>query len=540
MATDQRIQEALSAIKQSQFEEAKDLLSDILVRQVNHAQARWLFALCLEQQDKPREAVNQLKLLLKHSRKDIKKINQLAQHFLKKSYPLDPVLNAYRKYIEHKPDDTNAVFNYAWYLTRAARYEDALAAYESIMNIEAPGLDEIHLNIANLCMDHLGNHEKAREHIEYVFTLNPRHVGAWHNLGNLFEQLGEREEAARSVNNCLALAPQNESALARLADTQTFEEEEDPVLAGLRAAALHSRNSDIHFALGRACDQLQRYDEAWEHLSKANQLDREDFPTFDAEKTEALIRAVAHTCDLEWLENFQGESHSPVFICGMFRTGSTLLEQMLAAHPSFTAGGESEFFPRLVTYEFPQYPGDLDRITAKQLENWRGEHSKLAQRISGGSGRMTDKRPDNFLYAGLIKAILPSARIIVTERDWRDTAVSIFATRLGPQQNYSTRLEDIRHYVALQRQLVDHWAEVMGEDLLRVQYEDLVRNPEKTLRGVLDFLGEEWEDRVLSFHEQGKAVRTASAWQVREPLSEKSIGRWRHYAKYFEALQGDG
>ena len=204
MATDQRIQEALNAIKQSQFDEAKDLLSDILIRQVNHAQARWLFALCLEQQDKPREAVNQLKLLLKHSRKDIKKINQLAQHFLKKSYPLDPVLNAYRKYIEHKPDDTNAVFNYAWYLTRAARYEDALAAYESIMNIDAPGLDEIHLNIANLCMDHLGNHEKAREHIEYVFTLNPRHVGAWHNLGNLFEQLGKlsKRKKIRSWRGC--------------------------------------------------------------------------------------------------------------------------------------------------------------------------------------------------------------------------------------------------------------------------------------------------------------------------------------------------
>jgi tetratricopeptide (TPR) repeat protein/LPS sulfotransferase NodH len=539
MATDQRIEQALNAIKQGQFDEAKDLLSDILVRQVNHAQARWLFALCLEQQDKPREAVNQLKLLLKHSRKDIKKINQLAQHFLKKSYPLDPVLNAYRKYIDHKPEDTNAVFNYAWYLTRAARYEEALAAYESIMNIDAPGLDEIHLNIANLWMDHLGDHEKAREHIEYVFTLNPRHVGAWHNLGNLFEQRGEREEAARCFNNCLALDPQNESALARLADTQIFENDDNPILARLQATALHSRNSDVHFALGRACDQLQRYDEAWEHLSKANQLDREDYPAFDAEKTETLIGAIAETCDREWLENFQGESHSPVFICGMFRTGSTLLEQMLAAHPAFTAGGESEFFPRLVTYEFPQYPADLDRITPKQLESWRAEHVELAQRISDGSGRMTDKRPDNFLCAGLIKAVLPSAKFIVTERDWRDTAISIFATRLGPKQNYSTRLEDIRHYIALQRQLVDHWAEVMGDDLVRVQYEDLVRDPDKTLRSVLDCLNEEWDDRVMAFQEQEMAVRTASAWQVRQPLSEKSIGRWRNYAEHFEALHGE-
>jgi len=245
-------------------------------------------------------------------------------------------------------------------------------------------------------------------------------------------------------------------------------------------------------------------------------------------------------CGREWFEKMQ-DSHAggdPVFICGMFRTGSTLLEQVLAAHPRFTAGGEREFFPRLVQKEFHDFPEGLEQITVEELQTWRAQSESQSTRITGASTRLTDKRPDNFLYVGLIKAIVPAAIFIVTERDWRDVALSIFSTRLGATQTYATDLADIHHYIGLQKRLVDHWALFLGDDLVRVTYEDLVGQPRATLGGVLNKLGEDWDERCLAFEKLDTMVKTASVWQVREPLHSRSIGRWQNYRPYFEEVFG--
>jgi LPS sulfotransferase NodH len=222
----------------------------------------------------------------------------------------------------------------------------------------------------------------------------------------------------------------------------------------------------------------------------------------------------------------------------MFRTGSTLLEQVLSAHPGFTAGGESDFFPRLVLREFHDYPEGIDEITSGEIQSWKEIQVNHSNRFSAGSTRLTDKRPDNFLYIGLIKAILPSAKFVVTERDWRDVALSIFSTRLGAAQNYSTGLEDIRHYIGLQERLVNHWQSILGNDLIRVGYEDLVEQPRETIGNLLSALGEDWDERCLSFEKLDNAVKTASVWQIREPFHSRSIGRWKNYETYFEEVFG--
>ena len=239
-----------------------------------------------------------------------------------------------------------------------------------------------------------------------------------------------------------------------------------------------------------------------------------------------------------WLGQFTGQSSEPVFICGMFRTGSTLLEQVLASHPVFTAGGESEFFPRLVAKEFPAYPLGLDKIAVGNLRSWQQQHKDQTSKLFGEPYRLTDKRPDNFLYIGLIKAVLPSAKFVVTERDWRDVATSIYSVRLGASQNYATSLEGIRHYIALQADLIDHWESVLGDDLMRIRYEDLVLKPQPTVSGLLNWLGETWDEQCLSFHKLRNSVKTASVWQVREPLHPRSVGRWQNYKKQFEDVFG--
>jgi tetratricopeptide (TPR) repeat protein len=539
METNKSLQAAIDAIRTGQIEWATDILASVLTDDERNAEARWLLAQCYDRLRQPDKARAQLEWLLKNAGRDLEAINRIAAYLHQRRHALAPAIRAYRAYLGRRPDSANAAFNLAWYLHRDARFEEAVATYKRALELGVDRPEEVHLNIANLCMEHLYAYDEAREHLQRALALNPGYAGAWHNLGSLEEKLGNRSEAARYFEKCLELEPDHESALARLGDVHRFREPDDPLLARLETAAHASRNSDLYFSAGRAREQIGDYDTAWRHLERGNRLDIGSGPAYDPERTAATLRAIADCCDEDWLARFGDESHPAVMICGLFRTGSTLLERILAAHPRFTAGGESEFFPFLAARNFPAYPDGLQALTRERVAPWRAQHAERARQLAGPDGVLTDKRPDNFLYVGLIKAILPSAKFIVTERDWRDVATSIFATRLGPSQNYATRLEHIRHYIREHRKLVDHWERVLGADLQRVRYEDLVRDPRRILGALLEALGEEWHEACLDFHRQGGAVNTASVWQVREPLHAKSIGRWRRYEPHFRAVFGD-
>lgn len=534
------LQQAIAAIKQQQFAAASDMLVSLLAKRPDDRHARWLLVQCLESQAKADIALEHLQLLLGQAKSDLPAIDQIAAHLHRRGYALDAVLRAYRDYLNTNPDSADAAFNLAWYLVRDGQFEAAITQYEHSLELGIGTAEEVHLNIANIFMDHLHDYDAAKAQLEKALQVNPDYAGAHYNLGNLAERAGQRSEARANFEESLRLDPGNESALARVADTQAFTRGDDPLLAKLAATAQGSDNADIHFALGRAYEQLQKYDSAWSCFARGNALDRRLLPAYDAQRTAAMFDEIMTQCNPGWLPQFAGTSAQPVFICGMFRSGSTLLEQMLAAHSSFVAGGENEFFPRLVARQLPAYPHGLDTIDRDQLSAWRRQHEDQALALYDGSRRVTDKRPDNFLYIGLIKAVLPSAKIIVTERDWHDVATSIYSVRLGAGQSYATDLKSIRHYIGLQTRLVQHWATLLGPDLRRVRYEDLVRQPRETLSDLLDWLGEGWDERCLEFHALQNRVSTASVWQVREPLHVRSIGRWKHYEQYFVEVFGTG
>jgi len=470
--------------------------------------------------------------------KDLPAIDRLANDLLQRRLPLEPALQAYKRYLAYKPDSANAAFNHAYYLSRDGQFEAAVLQYRQALRLGIDAPEEVHLNIANIFIDHLKNAGEARTCLQKALSIKPDYASAYYNLGNLSEQEGDRLEAQRCFELCLEFDPSNESALARLADAHIFRVADDPLLSRLAGVAQRSKNSDVFFALGRAYEQLAQFDLAWTNFSRANQLDKQALPAYDRAAAESVFRRIMSRCNGQWLKSSQGESDQSVFICGMFRSGSTLLEQVLAAHPAFVAGGESEFFPRLAAREFPHYPDGLADMTNDRARYWQAQHKEWSLKLYGDALRVTDKRPDNFLHIGLIKAVLPSAKFLVTERDWRDVATSVFSTRLGAGQNYATSLEDIHHYIGLQKELVDHWQSILGSDLLRVRYEDLVAEPRATITAVLNELGEPWDECCLSFNKLRNTVQTASVWQVREPLHTKSVGRWRCYRQFFEDAFG--
>ncbi|MFZ8887455.1 MAG: tetratricopeptide repeat-containing sulfotransferase family protein [Steroidobacteraceae bacterium] len=479
-------------------------------------------------------AIGDLRRAIRQSPEPLPLLNQLGQLCLRAGR-LDAAAAAWEQYLRTHPKSSLGHFNLAWFSARLGQPMVAVRHYEKALELGIPRAEEAHSNLANLYSSVLRDDRRATQHLEQAIRLNPNYLPAMHNLGGLAEQQGQLERARELFERCLAINPAATSSLARLADTFDFREEGEALIGRLEAAAGDSQDPDLHFALGRAREQRCRYEDAWQCYAAANRTDQSVMPPYSPERVEAGIETLLATCTPEWLARLATrQAAAPVFICGMLRSGSTLIEQVLAAHPAFTPGGEREFFPRLVAAQLPGYPRDLTNLDAGRLKSWARAYQRESETVFGKDARITDKRPDNFLYIGLIKALFPSARVVVTRRDWRDVATSIFATRLGPMAPYATDLAHIRHFIRQHDRLIGHWQALLGDDLLVVDYEQVVAEPKAQIERLLNFLGESWDEACLDFHTLSNTVRTASVWQVRQPLYASSIGRWERFRSSFE------
>jgi hypothetical protein len=221
----------------------------------------------------------------------------------------------------------------------------------------------------------------------------------------------------------------------------------------------------------------------------------------------------------------------------MFRSGSTLVEQLLGRHPDVTPGGELEFIPAIVRENLLPYPRTLSEASPERLDLLREKYLGEARRLYPEAARVTDKRPDNFVHIGLIKALFPCARIVHTVRQPLDNILSVFFLYFGDDVRYSDTLDHIVHYYAQYRRLMDHWRERFGADIHDVAYDRLVAEPRGEMERLLAFCGLDWDDACLDADSAGSAVRTASNWQVRKPLHQRSSGRWRNYERELEPIR---
>jgi hypothetical protein len=223
----------------------------------------------------------------------------------------------------------------------------------------------------------------------------------------------------------------------------------------------------------------------------------------------------------------------------MFRSGSTLTEQVLAGHSRVTAGGEIDFLPTLVQTELAPFPARMAQVSSRQLGELAQRYLASLSKLFPGERHVTDKRPDNFLYIGLIKSLFPNARIVHTTRDALDNCLSVYFLHLDHSMGYALDLTDTAHYYRQYRRLMAHWKALYGEDILDFDYDAFVRKPRPAVERLLAFCGLDWEEGCMSFHRVQNAVKTASVWQVREPLYQRSSGRWRNYARHLAPLRAD-
>jgi tetratricopeptide (TPR) repeat protein len=434
-------------------------------------------------------------------------------------------------------------------LKSEGRYSESVDAFGRALTEQVERPYEAHLQRAVLYADHLRRDDQAQIELQAAIALKPDYLPALLNLGNLYEQRGEREPALACYDRILAdasLAMGSDAtlrwvALARSAIMRPAVDRDDPLLGRLQAAA-DAAGSDHHvranllFALGQCRDRIGDYTLAFEAFAKGNRcLIRQSGRLYDRQHavrlTDAFIAAFPGACAR--VDATARAGATPLFICGMFRSGSTLLEQVLAGHPEVVAGGERDWLLRTAAQRMAPFPASMATLDAARETALADEYAAhLAALFPAAASGMyiTDKRPDNFLLIGLIKRLFPAARIVHTVRNPLDNGLSVFMHHLNLQvAAYAGDLGEIGHHYGEYRRLMAHWKSLYPDSIFDFDYDAFVREPRPMLERLFRFLGLDWDERCMEFHAQRSTVKTASYWQVRRPLYGEASGRWRNY-----------
>lgn len=455
-------------------------------------------------------------------------------------------IEAHERLLEARPELPDSWFNLAWLQRRARRFEDSLRSYAEALRSGIARPEEVHLNRAVILSEDLERIEAAEAELDEAVRLNPRFVGAWLNLGMLHEDRGEVEPARLAYGKVLEILPGSGRALARLAALDVFTGAAEAAVARLRPLLGPSSSIaledaiEIAFALGNAFDALGRYDEAFQAYSAANLMSRRHAPPesrYDARAQERLVDELIRAFPAPVPEG-RGDKvpDPPIFICGMFRSGSTLAEQILSRHSQVTAGGELEILPALVQEHLQPYPQKAASASPGLIDDLRTAYSNEVAALHPDARVLTDKRVDNFLHIGLIKTLFPNARIVHTKRNPLDNILSVYFLYFQYSVTYGFDLGDAAHWYGQYQRLMDHWKSLYAGDIHDFDYDALVADPRAEISRLLDFCGLDWEEACLSPEAARNAVRTASVWQVRQPLHDRSSGRWRNYEAHLGAV----
>jgi len=428
-------------------------------------------------------------------------------------------------------------------LLKAGRLPEAEAAVRELLKIEPENpqnwvaLGTVHTRLLR--------QEDALEAYQEAARLNPEQVRLRLSIGHILKTLGRRAQCEQAYHDCLAMDPKFAEAYWSLADLKNYVFSDAEIAAMQELAAGVPNAAQLHFALGRALEQKREYRAAFSHYATGNALRRRE-ATFDIAKFEAKSRRVIACFDGEFFRERAGSGSAdtaPIFIVGLPRSGSTLVEQILASHSSIEGTME---LPNIVTMvrEFDHvdgqsdaYPESVRAVPTDRLADLGRRYLDETRPIRAGRPHFIDKMPNNFSHVGLIHAILPNAAIIDVRRHPMDSCFSTFKQHFAEGQSFSYDLEDLGRYYRAYLSLMDHWDTVLPGKVLHVRYEDLVRNPEANIRRLLGHCGLHFEPACLSFHETQRPVRTASSEQVRQPLYATGIGYWKHFAEDLEPLR---
>ncbi|WP_323846793.1 tetratricopeptide repeat-containing sulfotransferase family protein [Microbulbifer magnicolonia] len=536
-----RLREARTLVAQNRFSEAEVLYQELLsTGEGREGLLRELFQLYM-QLKRPADAIACLERLAQvvpakpEYWLHMAELAQSVGNFAK-------AISAYRAFLRKVPDRPNIIFNFAHLLKRAGFPEEALERYRAALQKNISVQEEVYTNIGVIYSE-LRREREARQSFEKALELNEKYIPAIINLAGLLEESGDRSSASDYYRRALALDDSCYLALCRLAHLRRAQSEDDPLIEQISSLVARKDLStadleELNFALGKLLDDCGNYDRAFSSYEVANKLGALRFAPYDRARHTKSIDDLIQFFSRDWFAiKHSALTEAPVFICGMFRSGSTLVEQILSGHSGITAGGELEFFPQLIRDLHKRYPHVLAERQIQYFEQIGGEYLNFLEKRFPSGMLVTDKRPDNFLHVGLIKSVLPKARFIWTRRGLLDNCLSVYFQQLGGEMNYSVDLDSIGHYYTQQVRLMRHWKSLFPDSVFEFSYEQLVANSEVEVRRLLEFLELPWEAACLDFSSRVNYVKTASIWQVRESIHQKSAARHKCYEPYLKVLE---
>jgi tetratricopeptide (TPR) repeat protein len=447
-----------------------------------------------------------------------------------------------------RPDYADARFEYAYVLAQRRRYEPALLEIRQLLHQSAgnPTYRKLHAFIS----DGLGRGEEALQIYAQLSRETPHDTELSVLMAQILKTRGSTEEAVRLFQAALATPEFFALANLSLSNTRSYRFN-DQELARMRQAEAAPNASltdryQLCFAVGKALEERAEYAESFEYYARGNALKRSEIK-LDPETLIQTMRRQALVCTREFLDARRGAGclrADPIFIVGMPRAGSTLIEQILASHSQVDGTFELPDIPRLV-HQFrdrdpdapPRYPAILADLTPEELRELGEIYIHDTRVHRKGAPYFIDKMPNNFRDIGFIHLILPNARIIDARREAMPCCFGNFKQLFLQGMEFKYGLEDLGRYYTQYVALMEHWDRVLPGKILRVQYEDVVNDLEGSVRRLLDFLGLPFEPACLEFYKTTRTVRTLSSEQVRRPINRDGLDQWRHFEPWLERLK---
>ncbi len=480
----------------------------------------------------------------------------------------------YQDSLTLNPRNADALNNLGAALCKVGRYGDAEKCFRQAVAIE-PGFADAHSNLGNV-LRWRGRAVEAESWLRRALTLNPKHAGARTNLGLTLAFLGRIRDAKAHFEKALKVAPRNAEALFGKAYIAALEGRFDeagalfkrvldvnPKMPGAWAGMASIRKmttadadwlegaeqigasglapieeADVRFAVGKYYDDVGQFEQAFQNYQRANELLKTIAETYDRDARTRLVDDLIRVYTPETLSKIQdgaSASMKPVFVVGMMRSGTSLVEQIIASHPAAKGAGELGFWSDAADeHQTLMRQELLGEATRKKLAE---AYLRVLEIRSGDAARVVDKAPVNADYLGVIHSVFPNARIIYMRRDPIDTCLSCYFQNFSAGLNHTMDLSDLAHYYREHQRLMAHWRAVLpAGSILDVPYAELVADQEGWTRRILDFIGLEWDERCLDFQNTQRAVVTASTWQVRQKIYKDSVARWRRYEKFIKPL----